>query len=134
MLGGGALSLGLSVCIVPPPPFGSPATSLEEERSIGLAPPPRGGFAFLAAPRRQMQPLHHTLVRGKVMCASAVSASEHQRSAELLRTPFSGSPTSQNSPSTHSGELARSPLRAGGYSRGAYCVLLSRTNYSLQFS
>src|SRR5215203_225744 len=26
------------------------------ERSIGFAPPPRGGFAFLAAPRRQQHP------------------------------------------------------------------------------
>src|SRR5919107_2819797 len=113
MLGGGALSLFRALCVVTPPPFGSPATSVEEVRSIGFAPPPRGGFAFIAAPRRQMQPLHHTLVRGKVMCASAVSASEHQRSAELLRTPFSGSPTSQNSTSTHSGELARSPKSGG---------------------
>jgi hypothetical protein len=32
MLGGGALSLGLSMCIVTPPPFGNPATSLEKKR------------------------------------------------------------------------------------------------------
>ena len=43
------LSRGLSIV---PPTFGNPATSLLE-RSMGFAPPPRGGFAFLAAPKRQ---------------------------------------------------------------------------------
>jgi len=31
--------------------FGSPATSLLQ-RSMGFAPPPRGGFAFVASPER----------------------------------------------------------------------------------
>src|SRR5918995_2359781 len=48
--GRGSLFRALSV--VTPPPFGSPATSLEE-RSMGFAPPPRGGVAFFAAPGRQ---------------------------------------------------------------------------------
>src|SRR5215203_331024 len=34
-----------------PTTFGNPATSLLE-RSIGFAPPPRGGFAFVASPER----------------------------------------------------------------------------------
>jgi hypothetical protein len=34
-----------------PPTFGNPATSLLE-RSMGFAPPPRGGFAFVALPER----------------------------------------------------------------------------------
>jgi hypothetical protein len=33
------------------PTFGNPATSLLE-RSMGFAPPPRGGFAFIASPER----------------------------------------------------------------------------------
>jgi hypothetical protein len=48
--GWGSLFRALSV--VTPPPFGSLATSLLE-RSMGFAPPPRGGFAFIAAPERQ---------------------------------------------------------------------------------
>jgi len=46
-------SLFRALSVVTPPPFGSPATSLEEERPMGFAPPPRGGFAFIAAPERQ---------------------------------------------------------------------------------
>jgi hypothetical protein len=38
---------------VPLPPFGNPATSLLE-RSMGFAPPPRGGFAFVASPERTL--------------------------------------------------------------------------------
>jgi hypothetical protein len=34
-----------------PTTFGNPATSLLE-RSMGFAPPPRGGFAFIASPER----------------------------------------------------------------------------------
>ena len=34
-----------------PTTFGNPATSLLE-RSMGFAPPPRGGFAFVALPER----------------------------------------------------------------------------------
>src|SRR5215208_6770044 len=34
-----------------PTTFGNPATSLLE-RSMGFAPPPRGGFAFVASPER----------------------------------------------------------------------------------
>jgi hypothetical protein len=45
---GVGLSRGLSIV---PPTFGNPATSLLE-RSMGFAPPPRGGFAFLALPER----------------------------------------------------------------------------------
>jgi hypothetical protein len=48
--GGATLSPGL---VMAPPPFGSPAASLSLcvllERSIGFAPPPCSGFAFLAA-------------------------------------------------------------------------------------
>jgi hypothetical protein len=46
--GSGALSRGHSIV---PPTFGNPATSLME-RSMGFAPPPRGGFAFVALPER----------------------------------------------------------------------------------
>jgi len=45
-------SLFRALCVVAPPPFGSPATSLLE-RPMGFAPPPHGGFAFIAAPERQ---------------------------------------------------------------------------------
>jgi hypothetical protein len=48
--GWGSLFRALSV--VTPPPFGSLATSLLE-RSMGFAPPPCGGVAFIAAPERQ---------------------------------------------------------------------------------
>jgi len=46
---GVGLSLGDSLSC--PPTFGNPATSLLE-RSMGFAPPPRGGFAFVALPER----------------------------------------------------------------------------------
>jgi hypothetical protein len=65
------------------------------DRPLGFAPPPRGKFAFIAAPRRQHEAsMHHTLVGGNVMCTSAVSASEHQGSAELLRAPSTRSSAS----------------------------------------
>ena len=51
-LRGGALSLGLALSVVTPPPFGSLATSVLE-RSMGFAPPPRGGFAFVASLERR---------------------------------------------------------------------------------
>ena len=58
MLGGGALSLGLSVYRDPTTVRQPGYLSSLEERSIGFAPPPRGGFAFLAAPERSVQHVH----------------------------------------------------------------------------
>ena len=43
-------SLGSSLYRAPTT-FGNPATSLLE-RSMGFAPPPHGGFAFVASPER----------------------------------------------------------------------------------
>src|SRR5215210_570960 len=77
-------------------PFGSPATS---ERSLGFAPPPHSGFAFLAAPRHQY-------------AASAPYSCEREgyvrQSSKCLRAPRER--TSENFPSTHSGEK-RLPFR-----------------------
>src|SRR5829696_6897687 len=51
MLGGGALSLGL--CRDPTTVRQPGYLSSLEERPMGFAPPPHGGFAFIAAPERQ---------------------------------------------------------------------------------
>jgi hypothetical protein len=72
MLGGGALSLGLS----PSGPHHRSAARLPpstEERSMGFAPPPRGGFAFIAAPERQSaRERAYYLGGGRYICRMAI--------------------------------------------------------------
>src|ERR687889_1247148 len=65
-------SLRRAFSIVTPPPFGSPATSLLE-RPMGFAPPPHGGFAFIAAPQRQSaRDLSYKLGGGRYICRMAI--------------------------------------------------------------
>src|SRR5215203_6814531 len=66
------------------------------DRPLGFAPPPRGGFAFLAALRRQhATSAAYSCERVGYVRSRTASASEHQGSAELLRTPLRGSWTSE---------------------------------------
>ena len=63
------------------------------DRPLGFAPPPRGGFAFLVALRRQhAASAAYSCERVGYVRSRTASASEHQGSAELLRTPFRRTP------------------------------------------
>ena len=93
------------------PPFGSPAVSLQ--RSVGFAPPPRGGFALIGRPhhmpssRAWHMPCGHFSGRAQRTSEKPLRAKFREHSADCEVRPKR---SSENYSTKHSGGWGKAPV------------------------